>query len=175
MTANFFPSVESPESSVIVGCTIVKAKNMHSISLLCTILASTDAIDWLEVFLVTWCVWCPEDRCFYCDGCCCSDPQRTIDRTSCSWRRMFSLVAQALSPAGSLCTATPVSRGCSLCNLLGEAIPRPSSHSCSRLGHFLVFSLGTPDGGDQHRTTGSEEGASSAPRCCQNADNCSIV
>jgi hypothetical protein len=123
MMATFLPSVESPDSSVIVGCTIVKAKNMTSIALLRTILAGTHGIDGSEVCLVTWCVWCPEDCCFCCDGCCCSDPQRTMDRISCSWRRMFSLVTKALSPAGSLGTATPVSRGCSLCKMLGAAIP----------------------------------------------------
>jgi hypothetical protein len=63
------------------------------------------------------------------------EPQRMIDRVLCIPRIMFSLLTPVLSPIDFFCTVIPVLHDCSLCNLLGAAIPRLAGRNCSRLGH----------------------------------------
>jgi hypothetical protein len=77
---------------------------------------------------------------------------------------------------GFLCIVIPVLHESSLCNLLGAAIPHLAGCNCSRLGHSLsTVSPDTHDGDVHPNTTGNKEAACSAPRCGQNADNCSIA
>jgi hypothetical protein len=106
----------------------------------------------------------------------CKEQQRMIDWVLCIFTRMPSLLTPVLSPAGFFCAVISVLHDYNLCNLLGAAIPCLAGHNCSRLGHSLNSVLpGTHNGNDHPQTTGSEKAACSAPRCGQNADNCSIV
>jgi hypothetical protein len=99
-----------------------------------------------------------------------------VDRVLCISRGTSSLLTPVLSHAGSICAVIPVLHDYSLCNLLGAAIPHLAVCNCSRLGHSLSsVSLGTQDGDAHPHSTGSEKAACSAPRCGQNADNCSIL
>jgi hypothetical protein len=80
----------------------------------------------------------------------CEEQQRMIDRMLYISRRMYSLLAPVLSPAGSFCAVIALLHDRSLCNLLGAA-------NCSRLGHSLIsVSLDTHDGEVHPHTTGSE-------------------
>jgi hypothetical protein len=71
----------------------------------------------------------------------CGEQQRTIDWVLCMWRRMFSLMIPGLPLACSLCVATPVWCGRSLCNLTSASILLPSSRNCSWLEHSLRASF----------------------------------
>jgi hypothetical protein len=105
----------------------------------------------------------------------CEEQQQMIDPVLCISTRTSSLLTPVLSPASFFCAVISVFHDCSLCNLLGAAIPHLAGRNYSRLGHPLTVSLGTHDGDNRIHTTGSEEDACNAPRCGQNAANCSNV
>jgi hypothetical protein len=158
----------------------VKARNT-SVALIFTFLACTD---WLEVLLMSWCLFVP-DNCwsFYCDDCCkcCwSELQRAAPnyRLGIVYLKMNVVRADPgvvacrflLHCKSYIAWLQPLQLArCGNSPFLQVAIAAGWGTLLSSVSLGLMLGKSTPC------TTGSREAACSAPRCGQNTDNCSNV
>jgi hypothetical protein len=69
----------------------------------------------------------------------CEEQQRMKDKVLRISRTMFSLLTPVLSPGGFFCSETPALHDCSLCNLLGAAIPPACSSQLQQVGTLCEF------------------------------------
>jgi hypothetical protein len=169
MTATFSLCIAASESPDIICCSVVKARNTLYPTLIFTFVACPV---WLEIWLVSWCLFLPEVWCYFCCDCCCWSELRravSIDRSG------VVCLEKNICPAHLriVTSGLLVRRNYCLARL---QLPWLPGCNCSRFGTLMRFvSLGCHEGDVHSHTTGSEDAAYSTPTCGQNTDNCSIL